>query len=55
LRLLLGFNNGRYHSHDLNAWVASNPPDVFANNLSLPQTVAEALPKDTFFIARPPA
>jgi len=54
LRLLVGFNNGHYHSHDLSAWVASNPPDVLAANLGLPRTVAEALPKETLFIARPP-
>ena len=55
LRLLLGFNNGHYHSHDLNAWLASNPPDVVATNLGLPRTVAEGLHKETLFIARPPA
>ena len=55
LRLLLGFNNGHYHAHDLNAWLASNPPDVVATNLGLPQTVAEGLHKETLFIARPPA
>jgi oxalate decarboxylase/phosphoglucose isomerase-like protein (cupin superfamily) len=54
LRLLIGFNNGHYHSHDLSAWVASNPPDVSAANLGLPPTVAEALPKETLFIARSP-
>jgi len=54
LRLLIGFNNGHYHSHDLSAWVASNPPDVLAANLGLPPTVAEALPKETLFIARSP-
>ena len=55
LRLLLGFNNGHYHSHDLNAWLASNPSDVLATNLGLPRTVAEGLHKETFFIARPTA
>jgi oxalate decarboxylase len=54
LRLLIGFNNGHYHAHDLNAWLASNPPGVLAANLGLPRTVAEALPKETHFIARPP-
>jgi oxalate decarboxylase len=53
LRLLIGFNSGHYRSHDLNAWLASNPPDVLASNLGLPLTVAEALPKETLFIARP--
>jgi oxalate decarboxylase len=52
LRLLIGFNNGHYHSHDLSAWIASNPPDVLAANLGLPRTVAEALPKERLFIAR---
>jgi oxalate decarboxylase len=55
LRLLIGFNSGHYHSHDLNAWLASNPPDVLATNLGLPRTVAETLPKEALFIARPPA
>jgi oxalate decarboxylase len=53
--LLLGFNNGHYHSHDLNAWLASNPPDVLAAILGLPLTVAEELPKEALFIARPSA
>jgi oxalate decarboxylase len=56
LRMLLGFNSGQYFSHDLNAWLASNPPDVLADNLGLPLPVAEALhKKETLFIARPPA
>jgi oxalate decarboxylase len=54
LRLLLGFNNGHYRAHDLSAWVASNTPDVLAANLGLPRAVAEALPKETLFIALPP-
>ena len=53
LRLLIGFNNGHYHSHDLNAWLASNPPDVLATNLGVPRTVAGALPEEAVFIARP--
>jgi oxalate decarboxylase len=55
LRLLIGFNNGHYHSLDLNAWLAANPPDVLAANLDLPLTVAKTLPKETNFIARSPA
>ncbi len=53
MRMLLGFNNGHYHAHDLNTWLASNPPDVLATNLGLPRTVAETLPEETLFIARP--
>ena len=53
LRLLAGFNNGHYRSHDLSAWVASNPPDVLAANLDLPRAVADALPKERLFIAPP--
>jgi oxalate decarboxylase len=55
LGLPIGFNSGHCHSQELNAWLASNPPDVLATNLGLPRTVAEALPKETLFIARPPA
>jgi oxalate decarboxylase len=53
LRVLIGFNSGRYQTQDLNAWLDSNPPEVLAANLGLPRTVAEALPKETLFIARP--
>jgi oxalate decarboxylase len=53
LRMLIGFNSGHYHSHDLNAWLASNPPDVLAANLGLPRTVAETVPQETCFIAGP--
>ncbi len=53
LRVLIGFNSGRYQTQDLNAWLGSNPPNVVAANLGLPLTVAEALPKETLFIARP--
>jgi oxalate decarboxylase len=53
LRMLLGFNHGDYRSHDLNAWLASNPSDVLAANLGLPRTVAETLPEEKLFIARP--
>jgi oxalate decarboxylase len=55
LRLLIGFNHGDYRSHDLNAWLASNPPDVLATNLALPRAVAETVPRETSFIARPRA
>jgi oxalate decarboxylase len=54
LRLVAGFNNGHYHAQDLNAWLASNPPNVRATNLGLPLMVAEALNRETHFIARPP-
>ena len=55
LRMLIGFNSGHYQSHDLNAWLASNPPDVLGANLGLPRTIADAVPQQTFFIARPRA
>jgi oxalate decarboxylase len=55
LRLWIGFNQGDYRSHDLNTWLASNPPEVLAANLGLPRTVADAVPQQTFFIARPRA
>jgi hypothetical protein len=53
LRLLVGFNNGHDHSHDLSAWLASNPPDVLAANLGLPRRVADALAKERLFVAGP--
>jgi oxalate decarboxylase len=54
LRLVIAFNTGHYHAQDLNAWLASNPPDVRATDLGLPLTVAEALSKETHFIKSPP-
>jgi oxalate decarboxylase len=53
LRLLIGFNHGDYRAHELNAWLASNPPDVLATNLGLPLRVVEALPEETRFIKPP--
>lgn len=46
LRLLIGFNNPRYESNDLSAWLAGNPVDILATNFSLPQEVADKLPKE---------
>ncbi|HEV7257931.1 MAG TPA: cupin domain-containing protein [Bosea sp. (in: a-proteobacteria)] len=50
LRLLIGFNSGRYQANDLSAWLASNPVDVIATNLGLPQEVAARLPHRTSFM-----
>ncbi|MBZ9774034.1 cupin domain-containing protein [Mesorhizobium sp. CO1-1-8] len=42
LRVLVGFNDGHYEANDLSAWLAANPVDVLAANLSLPRlTVAD--------------
>jgi oxalate decarboxylase len=53
LRMVIGFNNGHHHAEDLNAWLASTPPDVRATDLGLPLTLAEALAKETHIIAGP--
>lgn len=50
LRVLIGFNSGRYLANDLSAWMASNPPDVLAANLGLPPAVVEKLPKRESFM-----
>jgi oxalate decarboxylase len=55
LRLLIGFNNEHYHSHDLNTWLASNPPEVLACNLDLPRTVADTLREEALFVVPPRA
>jgi oxalate decarboxylase len=50
LRVLIGFNNGRYEANDLSAWIASNPVDVLATNLGLPRDIAAKLPRRTHFM-----
>lgn len=54
LRVLIGFNSGRYQANDLSAWLASNPVDVIATNLGLPQDVAARLPHQTSFMVPGP-
>ncbi|WP_206525423.1 cupin domain-containing protein, partial [Mesorhizobium sp. M7A.F.Ca.CA.001.12.1.1] len=43
LRVLVGFNNGHYEANDLSAWLAANPVDVLAANLSLPRVAVAGL------------
>ena len=45
LRVLIGFNNPRYESNDLSAWLAGNPADILATNFGLPEEIAAKLPK----------
>ncbi len=52
LRVLIGFNSGRYEANDLSAWLASNPVDVLATNLGLPRDTAARLPRRTAFMVR---
>lgn len=50
LKVLIGFNNGHYLANDLSAWMAMNPPDVLATNLSLSRTVVERMPRRESFM-----
>lgn len=50
LRVLVGFNNGRYEANDLSAWLSSNPVDVLATNLGLPRELAAGLPRQPRFM-----
>ena len=43
LRVLIGFNNGRYEANDLSAWLAANPADVLATTFGLSRAAAETL------------
>ncbi len=54
LRVLIGFNSGRYEANDLSAWLASNPVDVLATNLGLPRDTAARLPRRTAFMVPGP-
>src|SRR5258707_6722214 len=50
-RILIGFNSGIYQSIDLSAWIAGNPVDVLATNLSQPESLIRAFPRKDVFIA----
>ncbi len=43
--VLVVFNAGNYESINLNDWLATNPTSVVANNLQIPVSLAEQLPK----------
>jgi oxalate decarboxylase len=49
LRILIGFNNPRYESNDLSAWLAGNPLDMLGINFGLPEEVAAKLPREAHF------
>ena len=49
LKVLVGFNNGRYQANDLSAWISTNPLDVLSTNLTIPFADAEKLPKHEHF------
>jgi oxalate decarboxylase len=50
-RVLIGFNTGHYAAIDLSMWIAGNPVDVLATNLSKPASLFEKFPRDRVFIA----
>jgi oxalate decarboxylase len=54
LRVLIGFNSGRYQANDLSASLTSNPVDVIATNLGLAQDVVARLPHQTSFLVPGP-
>lgn len=49
LRVLVGFNNGKYQANDLSAWLASNPADVISTNLGVDRQFVAELPTDEHF------
>ncbi len=49
-RLLLVFNAGTYEDIDLTSWIASNPSQLVATNLGLPESLVTKFPKQTVFI-----
>ncbi len=52
-RVLVGFNNGHYRAIDLSTWLATNPTDTLAANLSLPEEILAKLPREPRFIVPP--
>lgn len=55
LRVLVGFNSGRYEANDLSAWLATNPTDVLATTFGLPRATAERLREAPAVIVPPAA
>lgn len=49
LKVLIGFNNPRYESNDLSAWISTNPLDILATNFGVTEEIAEKLPKESHF------
>ena len=43
--VLVVFNDGDYQSINLNDWLATNPTSVIANNLQVPVSLADQLPR----------
>src|SRR5690606_23871030 len=46
LKVLVGFNHGRYQANDLSAWLATNPVDVLATNFGIDVDLAGRFPKE---------
>lgn len=46
LKVLVGFNHGRYQANDLSAWLATNPVDVLATNFGVDAELAARFPKE---------
>jgi oxalate decarboxylase len=51
VRILIGFNAGKYETIDLSQWVAANPKDVLATNFGQPAELFEKFPDRDVFIA----
>ena len=44
--ILVVFNDGNYQTINLNEWLATNPASVLSNNLHIPKSLTDQLPKD---------
>lgn len=44
--ILVVFNDGNYQTINLNEWLATNPASVLSNNLRIPKSLTDQLPKD---------
>lgn len=51
LRVLVGFNHGRYEEISLSTWLAANPDDILADNFKTSDDLAGRLPDHRVFIA----
>jgi oxalate decarboxylase len=51
LRILIGFNAGKYEEISLSTWLAANPEGVLADNFKTSDELVKALPDHRVFIA----
>jgi oxalate decarboxylase len=50
-RILVTFDSGEYQEISLSTWLASNPDNIVADNLKIPDGLVGQLPRERVFVA----